>query len=132
MSDYGLGELDVINRNNGSPHPFSGGGVWLGVVGAVSGNSVSVRIPDLSISMTGQAVGVTALHQYQPKDVVYVALMNNDRQRCAILGRCNIVVDVFASAEVVATMATTITSLTARIAALESAMAGKSSTSHTH
>ena len=132
MSDYGLGELDVINRNNGSPHPFSGGGVWLGVVGAVSGNSVSVRIPDFSISMTGQGVGVTALHKYQPKDVVYVALMNNGTERCAILGRCNIVVDVFASAEVVATMAATIASLTTRIAALESAMTGKSSTSHTH
>jgi hypothetical protein len=86
----------------------------------------------LSINMTGQAVGITALHTYQPKDVVYVALMNNDRERCAILGRCNIVEDVFASAVVVATMATTITSLTARIVALESAMTGKSSTSHTH
>ena len=127
MSDYGLGEADLINRINGSPHPFIGGGVWLGVVGAVSGNSVSVRIPDLKISMTGQAVGVTALHQYKRGDVVYVALMNNSNQRCAILGRCNIVKDVFASAAVVATMETTITSLTERISALESAI-----TSHDH
>ena len=131
MSDYGLGEQDIIDRVKGSPHPFTGGGVWLGVVGAVSGNSVSVRIPDLSLSMTGQAVGVTALHQYKPKDLVAVALLNNDRQKCIILGRYNIVIDVFASAEVVATMATTIASLTTRISELESAMASHGHP-HTH
>ena len=131
MSDYGLGEQDIIDRVKGSPHPFTGGGVWLGVVGAVSGNSVSVRIPDLSLSMMGQAVGVTALHQYKPKDLVAVALLNNDRQKCIILGRYNIVIDVFASAEVVATMATTIASLTTRISALESAMASHGHP-HTH
>ena len=27
MSDYGLGEQDVIDRVKGSPHPFTGGGV---------------------------------------------------------------------------------------------------------
>lgn len=131
MSDYGLGEQDVVDRVKGSPHPFSGGGVWLGVVGAVSGNSASVRIPDLKISITGQAVGVTALHQYKPQDLVAVALLNNDRQKCIILGRYNIVIDVFASAEVVANMATTIASLTTRIAALESAMASHGHP-HTH
>ena len=119
MSDYGLGEADLINRINGSPHPFIGGGVWLGVVGAVSGNSVSVRIPDLKISMTGQAVGVTALHQYKPKDVVAVALLNNDRQKCIILGRYNVVVDVFASKNIVTALTNAISALTARVEALE-------------
>ena len=119
MNDYGLGQQDVINRVNGSPHPFSGGGVWLGVVGAVSGNSVSVRIPDLKISMTGQAVGVTALHQYKPKDVVAVALLNNDRQKCIILGRYNVVVDVFASKNIVTALTNAISALTARVEALE-------------
>ena len=119
MSDYGLGEADLINRINGSPHPFIGGGVWLGVVCAVSGNSVSVRIPDLKISMTGQAVGVTALHQYKPKDVVAVALLNNDRQKCIILGRYNVVVDVFASKNIVTALTNAISALTARVEALE-------------
>jgi hypothetical protein len=119
MSDYGLGEQDVIDRVKGSPHPFTGGGVWLGVVGAVSGNSVSVRIPDLKISMTGQAVGVTALHQYKPKDLVAVALLNNDRQKCIILGRYNVVVDVFASKNIVTALTNAISALTARVEALE-------------
>ena len=119
MNDYGLGQQDVINRVNGSPHPFSGGGVWLGVVGAAKGNSVSVRIPDLKISMTGQAVGVTALHQYKPKDVVAVALLNNDRQKCIILGRYNVVVDVFASKNIVTALTNAISALTARVEALE-------------
>jgi hypothetical protein len=69
--------------------------------------------------MTGQAVGVTALHQYKPKDLVAVALLNNDRQKCIILGRYNVVVDVFASKNIVTALTNAISALTARVEALE-------------
>jgi hypothetical protein len=43
---------DLVRRDNGSPHPFRGGGLYVGKVTFVGqGNTVNIRIPGLGVNM---------------------------------------------------------------------------------
>jgi len=116
---------DLVRRDNGSPHPFSGGGLYVGKVTFVgSGNTVNVRIPGLGINMAKVvSLGMTAAQRMVAGDSVLCGFLDNDNQELVVIGRMNIAIDVFATKEElaaqVAILTTLITNLTTRVDALE-------------
>lgn len=116
---------ELINRTNGSPHPFRGGGLYAGTVTtAPSGNKVSVRIPGLGISVSKiVSLGTTKAQGLKKGDSVICAFLGNDNQDIVVIGRMNVAIDVFATIEDLATEVTAlnllITDLETRVTALE-------------
>lgn len=112
---------DFLNKNNGAAHPFAGGGVWKGiVVGVGTTNTVSVRIPLLSVTIGGcPAIGVTSLNRYKVGDSVICAFLNNSNEEVAVLGRYNIALDVFGSKSAVLAITSALVALEARVTTLE-------------
>lgn len=116
---------DLVRRDNGSPHPFTGGGLYIGKVKFVGeGNTVNVRIPGLGINMDQVvSLGTTQAQKLVAGDSVICGFLANDNQDLVVIGRMNIAIDVFATKEeltaAVATLTTLITNLTTRVTALE-------------
>ena len=116
---------DLVRRDNGSPHPFSGGGLYVGKVKSVGqGNTVSIRIPGLGINIAKVvSLGTTQAQRLVAGDSVICGFLANDNQELVVIGRMNIATDVFATkvelAAEVAALTTLITNLDARVAALE-------------
>lgn len=116
---------DLLNRTNGARHPFLGGGVYAGVVTSQgAGNAVNIRIPGLGIHVSKVvALGTTKAQRLNKGDSVICAFLGNDSQDLVVIGRMNIVTDVFATKEELAAQVTAlsllITNLTARVTALE-------------
>lgn len=112
---------DFLNKNNGSAHPFAGGGVWKGtIVGVGASNTVSVRIPALSVTIGGcPAIGVTKLNKYKVGDSVICAFLNNGNEEVAVLGRYNIALDVFGSKVAVQAITAALVALDTRVTTLE-------------
>lgn len=106
---------DYINYENGSQHPFQGGGLYLGKVLSVdSGNRVSVKIPSLGLKKIRSLpyVGTTATLKPVKGDSVVCAFLENDNQEMVVIGRINVGIDVYATKIEFA-------SLEARVSALE-------------
>lgn len=125
-----LANDDYINYENGSQHPFRGGGLFLGrVVSVDSSNRVSVRLPTLGLSLRSCPVlNTTPTLFMKVGDSVVCAFLENDNQDVVVLGRINIALDVFATktefaalTSVVQGLNSALTSLEARVSALESA-----------
>ena len=116
---------DEINRSNGSPHPFRGGGLYTGVITSVpSANKVSVRVPGLGIHLSRVvSLGTTKAQGLKKGDSVICAFLGNDNQDMIVVGRMNIAIDVFATVEELSTAVVAlnllITNLTTRVVALE-------------
>jgi hypothetical protein len=116
---------DLVRRDNGSPHPFRGGGLYVGKVTFVGqGNTVNIRIPGLGVNMAQVvSLGTTQAQRLVAGDSVICGFLANDNQDLVVIGRMNIVTDVFATKEElaaeVATLTTLITNLTTRVTALE-------------
>lgn len=109
-----LSNDDYINYNNGSQHPFRGGGLYLGKVTAVTvGKRATIKIPSLGLTIQScPVVGVTATQFVAVGDSVVCAFLENDNQEVIVLGRINISLDVFATK-------TELSALAARVTALE-------------
>ena len=116
---------DLVNRQNGSPHPFQGGGLYAGKVTFVGvGNTVGVRIPALGINLSKVvALNTTEAHKLTVGDSVICAFLDNDNQEMVVIGKMNLALDVFATkvelTAQVAALNLLITNLTARVVALE-------------
>ena len=116
---------DFVNRQNGSSHPFVGGGLHIGKVTSVgSGNTVGVRIPGLGINLSKViSLNTTATQRLATGDSVICAFLGNDNQELVIIGRMNIALDIYATkvelTAQVAALSLLITNLTARVLALE-------------
>lgn len=116
---------DIVRRDNGSPHPFKGGGLYKGKVTYVGeSNTVNIRIPGLGISASQiVSLGTTEAQRLKTGDSVICGFLANDNQDLVVIGRMNVAIDVFATKEElaaqVAILTTLITNLTTRVAALE-------------
>ena len=116
---------ELINRTNGSPHPFRGGGLYAGTVTSTpSGNKVRIRIPGLGISIANVvSLGTTQAQGLKKGDSVICAFLGNDNQDIVVIGRMNVAIDVFATIVQLNTAVTAlnllITNLTTRVTTLE-------------
>lgn len=116
---------DLVNRQNGAPLPFRGGGLYAGTVTSASGgNTVSIRIPGLGVNVAKVvALDTTKAKQLKKGDSVLCAFLANDNRELVVIGRMNVALDVFATkvelAEAVAAINATIAALDARVSALE-------------
>jgi len=116
---------DIVRRDNGSPHPFRGGGIYVGKITHVGeGNKVNIRIPGLGINASQVvSLGTTQAQRLKTGDSVICGFLANDNQDLVVIGRMNIAIDVFATKEElaaqVAILTTLITNLTTRVTALE-------------
>lgn len=115
------GKDDYINYENGSQHPFRGGGLFLGRIVSVNGtNRASVRVPALGLTLRSCAViGTTATLFLSVGDSVICAFLENDNQDAVVLGRINIALDVFATKVELANLTNVVQALAARVSALE-------------
>lgn len=116
-----LSNDDYINYNNGSQHPFRGGGLYLGKVVAVdAGKRASVKIPSLGLTLRScPVVGTTPTFFLEVDDSVVCAFLENDNQEVVVLGRINISLDVFATKTEFAALTSAVQALEARVSALE-------------
>lgn len=113
---------DYINYNNGSQHPFRGGGLYLGRIVAVdSAKRGTVKIPSLGLTIQAcPTMDSTSTKFLNVGDSVICAFLENDNQEVVIIGRINLSLDVYATKTEFAALANTVQSLEARISALES------------
>lgn len=116
-----FGMPDLLNKLNGAPHPFRGGGLYMGTIKFVGGgNTVNVRIHGLGLEASHViSLGTTATQRLQVGDSVICGFLANDSQDLVVIGRMNIAVDVFATKEELAALNTVVTALDARVTALE-------------
>ena len=112
---------DYINYDNGSAHPFQGGGLYLGkVVSVDSGNRANVNIPSLGLKMRSlPVVNTTQTNKIVKGDSVVCAFLENDNQEVVIIGRINIGTDVYATKTEHAVTQAALVALDARVTALE-------------
>ena len=117
---------DLVRRDNGSPHPFAGGGLYIAKVTSIgTGNTINIRIPGLGIHVSKVvSLGTTQALRLNVGDSVICGFLANDSQDLVVIGRMNIVEDVFATkvelADQVTALMLLITNLTARVVILES------------
>lgn len=121
---------DYINYENGSQHPFSGGGLYLGrVVGVDAGKRASVKIPSLGLTIsTCPTTNTTAASSLREGDSVVCGFLENDNQEVVVLGRINITPDVYPTLaqfmslqSTVNSLVNTVNNLDGRVSALENA-----------
>lgn len=116
---------DIVRRDNGSSHPFAGGGLYVGKVTFVGqGNTVNIRIPGLGVHASKVvSLGTTQALRLNAGDSVICGFLDNGSQDLVVIGRMNIAIDVFATkvelADQVTALTLLITNLTARVVALE-------------
>lgn len=116
---------DIVRRDNGSPHPFMGGGLYIAKVTSVgAGNTINIRIPGLGVHVSKVvSLGTTQALKLNTGDSVICGFLANGSQDLVVIGRMNIVNDVFATkvelADQVTALTLLITNLTARVVALE-------------
>lgn len=121
LNEFRFGMPDLVNRDNGAAHPFSGGGLFLGTVKSVgSGNTVNIRIPGLGIDATRVvSLGTTLAQRLKVGDSIICGFLANDSQELVVIGRMNVVPDVFATKQELAALNTVVAALDARVTALE-------------
>lgn len=90
---------DFLNRNNGAPHPFQGGGLFIGKILAVKNkNRVSVNVPGLSLTIRDcPFLGTTNSEFPAIGDRVVCGFLGNDNQELVIIGKMNTSADVYAT-----------------------------------
>lgn len=112
---------DYINYNNGSQHPFRGGGLYLGkVVSVDSGNRASIRIPSLGLTVRScPVVGTTKTAKPALDDSVVCAFLENDNQEVIVIGRINISLDVYATKEEFSSLLAQVNTLAGQLASLD-------------
>lgn len=112
-----------VNRKNAASYPLSPGRFYIGVVTSVaSGGKVTVKIPKLNSSFGPVVpVGTTPINKILVGDAVVCTFADESFSDLIIFGSSNVKADVFASKVEFQALQASVTSLAARVTALENA-----------
>ena len=114
---------DYINYSNGAQFPSIGGGLYIGQIKAVGTDlRCSVAVSDMGITLNLiRSLNSTPNNPPKIGDAVVVGFIGHTIEEAVIIGKLNVSVDVFATVATVAALQAQVTSLAARVTALENA-----------